>query len=68
MAMMDLAAVPWVLWVVLATVILGLAIAWGQYRASKVTPHEEARTEAAVRKDHIEERIEERIEEGRNAH
>ena len=45
---MDLGSIPWVVWVVLATIILGLGIAWGQYRASKVTPREEQRTEAAV--------------------
>jgi hypothetical protein len=57
--LMDLAAVPWVVWVVIATIILGLGIAWGQYRSSRVTPREDARTEAAVHQQHVEERIEE---------
>ena len=59
---MDLGSIPWVVWVVLATIILGLGIAWGQYRASKVTPREEQRTEAAVHRQHLEERAEERRE------
>ncbi|HEY9011574.1 MAG TPA: hypothetical protein VIN06_11185 [Devosia sp.] len=60
--LMDLASIPWVVWVVLATIILGLGIAWGQYRAAKVTPREEQRTEAAVRRQHLEDRAEERRE------
>ena len=60
--LMDLATVPWVVWVVLATIILGLAIAWGQYQSSKVTPREEARTERAVHMQHLKEREEEKRE------
>lgn len=60
--LMDIASIPWVVWVVVATIVLGLAIAWGQYRSSKVTPREEQRTEAAVRRRHLEERAEERRE------
>ncbi len=49
---MDLAALPWASVVLIATAILGVALAYSQYRASKVTPAEEARTEAAVREQH----------------
>ena len=59
--LMDLAAMPWALWVVVATLILGLAIAWGAYRTSKVTPREAARTEAAVHAAHEAERIDEKM-------
>lgn len=58
--LMDLAALPWTVWVALATIILGLALAWGQFRASKVTPREEAITEAAVHQQHVNERIKEK--------
>lgn len=62
--LMDLAATPWALWVLGTTIVLGVAIAWGVYRTTKVTPREEARTEAAVHAAHKAERI----EEARTAH
>jgi hypothetical protein len=52
---MDLAAGTWVTVVLVMTVILGLGIAYGQYRASKVTSREKERTEAAVREWHARE-------------
>ena len=49
---MDLAALPWTAVVLIATAILGVALAYSQYRTSRITPAEEARTEAAVREQH----------------
>ena len=54
--LMNLGAWPWTIIVVLATAALGAGIAWAQYRSSKVTPAESARTEHATRELHEQER------------
>lgn len=46
--MQDLAAMPWTILVVLGTVVVGLAIAYGMRRNKKVTPGEQRHTEAAT--------------------
>lgn len=45
---MNLGAWPWTLIVLVATIILGAAIAWGQYRTRRRNLAEKARTEAAT--------------------
>jgi len=50
--LMDLAALPWSMIVLIATAVLGVALVYAQIRTSKITPEENARTEAAVRRQH----------------
>jgi hypothetical protein len=45
---MDLAALPWTVFLLVATAVLGAVLAYGQYRASKVTREERQRSEDAV--------------------
>lgn len=47
--MFDLAAWPWTMVVVIGTITVGLAIAWGMYRTSKISRRETKRTEEATR-------------------
>lgn len=47
---MDLAALPWTIFLLVATAVLGAGIAYGQYRAGKVTRSEREKGEKAVRK------------------
>ena len=53
---MNLAAWPWTLILLVATIVLGVGIAWGQIRSNKVSDAENARTEAATRALHQRER------------
>jgi hypothetical protein len=54
--LMNLAAWPWTVILLLGTIVLGVGIAWGQFRSGQVTEAENDRTEAATRALHERER------------
>jgi hypothetical protein len=54
--LMNLGAWPWTMIVLVATIVLGVGIAYGQYRSRQVTRADLERTEAATRALHEQER------------